>query len=99
MTRSAAEKEFFELSRHVYMWADVTPRPPTPYQHALLRRQSALFGFVYNGKPAPADGWTPPPRDVEETVENWYRNHWPSTWKERMEANHGLLPPLPVDVS
>lgn len=95
MTRAEAEKEFFAVSRHVYMWKDVNPHPMTPYQHAVLRRQSALFGYVFNDKPAPSEGWVPPPKDVEETVENWYRNHYPSSWKERMEANSGLLPAAP----
>ncbi len=95
MTRKEAESEFYALSRRVYMWADPSPTPPTPYQHAVLRRQSALFAYVFNNKAAPADNWTPPPRDVAETVENWYRNHFPKSWKERMDANFGNLPPLP----
>ncbi len=97
MTRPEAEKEFFTLSRHVYMWADPTPQHMTPYQHAILRRQSALFSYLYNNKPSPPSNWLPPPRDVEETVENWYRNHFPATWRERMNANLGNLPPLPEE--
>ncbi len=96
MTREEAEKEFWELSRRSYMWEQVNPVKITSYQHAVLRRQSALFGYVFNGKPAPADHWVCPPCDVEETIENWYRNHFPETWRERMKANGDQLPPLPV---
>lgn len=95
MTREEAEKEFWELSRRCYMWEDFNSSKITPYQHAVLRRQSALFGYIFNDKPAPVDNWVAPPCDVEETVENWYRNHFPKTWHERMLANGGKLPPPP----
>ena len=95
MTREEAEKEFWELSRRCYMWEDFNSSKITPYQHAVLRRQSALFGYIFNDKPAPVDNWVAPPCDVEETVENWYRNHFPKTWHERMLANGGKLPPQP----
>lgn len=95
MTREEAEKEFWELSRHCYMWEDFNSSKITPYQHAVLRRQSALFGYIFNDKPAPVDNWIAPPCDVEESVENWYRNHFPKTWHERMLANGGKLPPMP----
>lgn len=95
MTHEKAEQEFWQISRRTYMWPTLNPSPMTPYQHAVLRRQSDLFGFLYGGKAAPADGWTAPRCDVEETVENWYRNHFPENWRERMAANHDRLPPLP----
>jgi len=81
MTRREAFAEYQEMERRINSWSDTDRRPPlTPYQQAVRKRASDLRAFVYAYSyyevPCEASEWVCPPKDVEETVENFYRHQF-----------------------
>jgi hypothetical protein len=94
MTKEEAYIEELELADLRYRWDWRAKR--TPYQHSVARREIELYNFWRFNAPAPEPRaeWerTRPPRDVEETVENWYRNNYRKTWREKMAEAGGKIP-------
>jgi len=60
------------------------------------RRKWQLLNFWrYNDvEPVSHEEWlqTCPPRDVTETVEDWYKNNYPKTWREKLAQGAGKIP-------
>lgn len=77
MTKPEAYREEKELRQREWSWPKPQRHPYTPYQLAVKRRADALYEFWKDDAPAPCErkDWDPPPRDVEETVENYWRNN------------------------
>lgn len=103
MTKAEAYREEKELMLRIYSWPFPQRAPATPYMSAVIRRQNALYGYWRFDEPAPCEreDWECPPRDVEETVENfWRRNSSGATDREAAyrrfwEKYGGKYPPVP----
>lgn len=75
MTKAEAYREEDELRRLEFSWPFPQTKPYTPYQSAVMDRANTLYHYWRFNEPAPCErkDWVCPPRDVEETVENYWR--------------------------
>ena len=101
MTREEAYYEAEELHRHARSWLNFGN--PSPYCVAVRKRESDLrHWLLYCGKkPCDRKDWVCPPCDVEERLEWFFLNSWPSFWhkskdelRRLMEKYNNTYPPI-----
>ena len=102
MTKADAYREEHELRYREDSWPIPLPHR-TPYMAAVMRRCCALFNYWRNDGPMPCErgDWECPPRDVEETVENFWRRDTrhamdpEAAFRRHWEKYGGKYPPIP----
>ncbi len=103
MTRREAWLEEEHLMHdHIYRWPLWVEN--TPYVSYLWGRHCDLFNWYHSNlgkEPISHEEWLKklPPKDVEETVENWFKNQYSrakdkNAWRRKMEEAGNKVPPV-----
>ena len=103
MTQAEAYREHEELMLRMYSWPKPWRAPATPYMRAMMARHNALCSYWRGEGPMPCErgDWECPPRDVEETVENYWRNNTrhamdpEAAFRRCWKKYSGKYPPIP----
>ena len=108
MTHAEAYIELCRLEYYHFNRWDMLKLPRTKYQKMIVARKARLWTYASgqsNEAPEEEAEWLKklPPCDVEETVENWFRNQYcmakdKNAWKIMFERMHGEPKPFNPEV-